>query len=181
LRDQVGDDFFDILHRAGAVGIEHADDIAGLAEEGIGHDEVGVARGQDRGDADVALARELRDRAECGDADAAAEHHDMAPGRIEMEADAERADHVEAVALLQRRKPARAAADAFVQKLDAAALPIDAIDALRPAEEQFADVGRRAQQVKELPRRDRERLWRSFDDQMLVFGVHPVVEHHRAQ
>ncbi len=105
-----------------AIGVEHADDVAGLAEERIGHDEVGIARGEDRGDADIVVARKLRDRPERRDADAAAEHDDVAPGRIEPEADAERPDHIEVVALLQRREPARAAADAFVEKLDAAAL-----------------------------------------------------------
>ena len=61
------------------------------------------------------------------------------------------------------------------------ALAVDAIDALRAAEKQFADVGRRAEQVEELARRDSQRLGRSLDDEMLVFGIYPVVEHHRAQ
>src|SRR6202034_907341 len=115
------------------------------------------------------------DRPEGGDADTAAEHGDMAPGGIEAEADAERADHSEVVALRQRREPARAAADAFVEKLDTATLAIDAIDALRPAEKQFADVGRRAQQVEELTRRHGERFGRGLDDEVPIFGVHPVV------
>ena len=69
----------------------------------------------------------------------------------------------------QRRQAARAAPDAFVEKLDAAAHAIDAVDALRAAEEQFADVGRRAQQIEELPRIDRARLRRaSLHDR--VFG-----------
>ena len=88
----------------------------------------------------------LRDRARGYDAtDAAAEHDDVAPRRIEMKADAERADHVELVARPERRQAARAATDTFIEKLNAAARAVDAIDALRAAEEQFADIGRRAQ------------------------------------
>ena len=52
---------------------------------------------------------------------------------------------------------------------------VDAIDALRPAQPQLAVIGRRAEQVEELPRLDRQRLGRGLDDQMLVFGIDPVV------
>src|SRR5579864_1748411 len=181
LRDQPVENLFDVLHRARAVGVEHADHLAGFGEQRAGHDEILVARGQDRGDADAVLLRQLRDWAQRGDADAAAEHDDVAIARIEMKADAERADHVELVTRPERRQPARAAPDAFVQKLDAAARTVDAIDALRAAEEQFADVGRRAQEIEELPRIDGERLLLRLDHQVLVFGIDPGVGHHRAQ
>src|SRR5580693_2690401 len=181
LRDQSVEDFFDVLHRARAVGVEHTDDVAGLGEQRAGHDEILVARREDRGDADAVLLRQLRDRPQRRDTDAAAEHHDVAPRRIEMKADAERPDHVELVTRPQRRQPARAAPDALVEKLDAALRAIDAIDALRTAEEQFADIGRRAQQIEELARIDRERLRRSLYHQVLVFGIDPGVGHDRAQ
>ena len=71
--------------------------------------------------------------------------------------------------------------DAFVEELDAAALAIDAVDALRPAQPQLAVVGRRAEQVEELPRLDRQRLGRSVDHEVLVFGVDPVVRDDRAE
>ena len=48
------------------------------------------------------------------------EHHDVLPGWIDRKADPERSDHVELVADFQRRKAVGAAADAFVEKLDAA-------------------------------------------------------------
>ena len=103
-----------------AVAVEHRNDGADLAEQIGRHHEVGAARRQDRGDADAALAGKLRDRRERRQPDAAAEHHDVLPCGIEMKADPERADHVEPVARLERRQPAGAAADAFVEKLDAA-------------------------------------------------------------
>jgi len=97
------------------------------------------------------------------------------------EADAERPDHIERVALLQRRQAVRAAADALIQKFDPPAPAIDAIDALRAPEEQFADVGRRAEQIEELARRDGQSLGRGLDHEMFVFGIHPVMRNHRRE
>src|SRR5262249_59083004 len=119
------------------------------------HDEFRAARAQDGGDADAALARELGDRRQRGEPDAAAEHDDVLPGRIDAEADPERADHVEVVAVLEGGEPVGAAADAFVEELDAAAGAVDAVDALRPAQPQLALIGRGAEQVEELPGLDR--------------------------
>jgi hypothetical protein len=123
----------------------------------------------------------MRDRRQRRQPDAAAQHHDVAPPRIEMETNAERADHVEHVALLQGREALGAAADAFVEELDAAARGVDAVDALRPPQPQFARIGRRAQQVEELARIDGERLRRRHDHEMLVFVVDPFVGHDGAQ
>src|SRR6202451_3399604 len=109
LRDQSVEDFLDVLHRAGAVGVEHADHVAGFGEQRAGHDKILIARGQDRGDADAVLLGKLRDRPERSDADAAAKHDDMAPSGIEIEADAQRADHIELVTRPARRQAARAA------------------------------------------------------------------------
>ena len=64
----------------------------------------------------------------------------------------ERPDHVERVADRERREPAGAAADAFVEELDAAGRAVDPVDALRPAQPQLAHVGRGTQQVEELAR-----------------------------
>jgi hypothetical protein len=180
LRDQPFEDRLDVLDRAGAVGIEHGDDLADLAEQVVGHHEFRAAGAQDRGDADAALARELGDRRQGGKPDAAAEHDDVFAGRIDGEADAERPDHVELIAYFQRRQPVGAAAHAFVEKLDATVFLVDAINALRPAQPKLAGVRRRAQQIEKLAGLDRERLGRGIDDQVLVFGIDPVVGHDRA-
>jgi hypothetical protein len=73
------------------------------------------------------------------------------------------------------------AAYAFVQKFDPAAGADDAIDALRAAKKQFADIRRRTQQIEKLAGRDSERLGRSFNDEVLVFRVDPVVGDNRAK
>src|SRR6266568_3022856 len=135
LHDQALQNPLDILDRAGAVGIEHAHHVAGFTEKAVGHHEIRIARGEDRGDADMRFARCLRNRPQRRDADAAAEYDDMTPGRLELKAHAERPDHVEFVALFQGRQAARAAPDAFVEKFDPRALAVDAVDALRTAEE----------------------------------------------
>ena len=181
LRDQRLQDAFHVLDCARAVAVEHADDVADFREQVVGHHEFGAARAQNRGDANAGFARELRDRRHGGKPHAAAEHDDVLPGRIDGEAHAERPHHVERVAAIERRQPVRAAADAFVEKLDAAVLAVDAVDALRPAQPQLAFVGRRAEQIEELAGLDFERLGRGFDDEMLVFGVDPVVGDDRAQ
>ncbi len=95
--------------------------------------------------------------------------------------DPERSDHVELVADFQRRKAVSAAADAFVEKLDAAILAVDPVDALRPPQPQLAGVRRGAEQIEELAGFDRERLGRGVHDEVLVFGIDPVVGHDGAQ
>ncbi len=98
-----------------------------------------------------------------------------------MKPDTERADDVEHLAFLQSREPLGAAPDAFVEKLDAAAGAVDAIDALRPPQPQFARVGRGTQEIEKLARSDSERFRRCRDDEMLVLVIDPVVRDHRAQ
>src|SRR5262249_2347685 len=116
-----------------------------------------------------------------GEPPAAAEHHDVLPLRSQRKADAERADHVEVVALLQRRKPVGAAADALVEKLEPFLRSVDAVDALRPAQPQLALIGCGAQQIEELAGPHRDRLGRGLDHEVLVFGVDPLVGNDRAE
>src|SRR5207247_8810113 len=92
-----------------------------------------------------------------GEADAAAEHHDVLPLRRDAEAFAERPDHVEHVAGLERGEALGAAADYLVEELEPAARTRHAIDALRAAEPHLDRVRRRAQQLEELPWCGRER------------------------
>src|SRR5437667_75179 len=99
---------------------------------------------------------------------------------INRKADAERPDHVELIARFEGRQSVGAAADAFVEKLDPAVLPIDPIDALWAAQPQLPGIRRGAEQIEELTGLDRERLGRGIHDQMLVFGIHPLVRDHRA-
>src|SRR5258706_328616 len=61
------------------------------------------------------------------------------------------------------------------------AFAVDPIDALRSTQPEFAFVWRRAEQVEELARFHRECLGRGIDDEMLVFGIDPVVRHDWAQ
>ena len=164
-----------------AVAVEDGDDLANLGEEVVGHHEFGAARAQDRSDADAGFAGELRDRRQGGKADAAPEDHDVLAGWIDRKSDPERPDHVELVADFQRRKAVSAAADAFVEKLDAAVLAVDPVDALRAAQPQLAGVRGGAEQIEELAGLDRERLGRGVDDEVLVFGIDPVVGDDRAQ
>ena len=145
------EDLFDVLDRAGVVGIEHRDGAgAETLEQLLRHHDAGMARAQDRGDADAVLGRQLRQRRQRRQADAAAEHHEILPGRVELEADAERAGDVEVVARLQHRHAAGAAAFGLVEEFDLARGPVDAVDAHRPAHPDFGAVGRRAEQVKHL-------------------------------
>src|SRR5262249_40410481 len=60
-------------------------------------------------------------------------------------------------------------------------LPVDAVNALRPTQPEFAGVRRRAQQIEELAGLDRERLGRGIDHEVLVFGIDPVVGDDRAE
>src|SRR5262249_44252743 len=131
-RDQLTTDSPDILNIAGAVNIEHRNHGSALREQVVRHDEITVASRQNCGDADAVTGGKLRDRCQGGEADAAAQHHDVTPRWIEMESDAERANQVEHVAFFQGRQAPGATADALVEKLDAVACAIDAIDALRP-------------------------------------------------
>jgi len=133
-----------VLDRAGAVGIEHGDDLADPPEQVVGHHELGAAGAENRGDADAALAGKLGDRRQSGKPDAAAEHDDVLAGGIDGEADPERPDHVERIAHVQRRQSIGAAADALVEKLEATVLRVDAINALRPPQPKLASVRRRA-------------------------------------
>ena len=88
-RDQVLEDLLDVLDRAAVVGIEHRDGPrAEPLEQILRHHDAGIARAQDRGHADALLGRKLRQRRQRREADAAAEHHDILPGRLELEADA---------------------------------------------------------------------------------------------
>ena len=98
-----------------------------------------------------------------------------------MKADAERPDDVEHVAGLDCGEAVGAASHALVEKLDAAVGAVDAIDALRPAQPQFAGIGRRAQQIEELARLDGHRLGRRHQHQVLVVLVDPGVGDDRAQ
>src|SRR5215470_20218615 len=98
-----------------------------------------------------------------------------------MEPDPERADNVEHVALFEGCEAGGATADAFVEKLDAAASPVDTVDALRPPQPQLSRIRRRAQEIEKLARLDGERLWGRCDDEMPVFVIHPIVRNHRTQ
>ena len=90
-------------------------------------------------------------------------------------------DDVAVLAGREGRHAARAAADAFVEKLEALIGAVDAVDALRPPEPQLAVVGRGAENIEELAGPDRERFGRGGDDEVLVFLVDPVVGDHFAQ
>src|SRR5689334_21104535 len=114
--------------RAGSVGVKYAHHIAGFAKQSVRQYEILIARRQNRRDPDMTVARQLRNRSERGDADGAAEDDDVLPCRIELKADAEWADHIEVVARPERRQPAGAAADAFVEELDPAAGAVDTIN-----------------------------------------------------
>src|SRR5262245_64611055 len=72
------------------------------------------------------------------------------------EPDPERSHHVEFVAGFQRRQPVCAAADAFVEKLDAAVLAVDPVNALRAPQPQLAGVRGGAEQIEKLARRSEE-------------------------
>src|SRR5262245_25562783 len=98
-----------------------------------------------------------------------------------MKSDAERAYDVEHVARLQGREPLGTAANAFVEKLDAAAGVVDAVHALRPPQPQLARVGRWTQEIEELARLDGKGLRGCRDDEVLVLVIDRVVRHHRAQ
>src|SRR5215467_61487 len=98
-----------------------------------------------------------------------------------MKPDAERTDDVEHVAPFKGRQPFGAPSDALVEKFDAVAGAVDAIDALRPSQPQLARIGGRAQEIEELARLDGERLRGCRYDEMLVHVIHPNVRDHRAQ
>ena len=95
--------------------------------------------------ADAAFAGELGNWRQGGKADPAAEDYDVLPGAIDREADAQRPNHVEFIPRLKRRQSKRSAADALIEKLDAAIFAVDAINALRTAQPEFGGIRRRTQ------------------------------------
>ena len=117
------------------------------------------------------FGRELRQRRQRRQADAAAEHHDILPARLEREADAERAGDVELVAGVEHRHAARAASLGLVEKLDLTVRLVDAVDAHRPAHPHLGAIGRRAEQVEHLARIGLQRVLMHLQDQVLVFLV----------
>src|SRR5262249_57696146 len=108
-------------------------------------EEVGAWGDEDRGDADAGFAGELGNWRQGGKADPAAEDYDVLPGAIDREADAQRPNHVEFIPRLKRRQSKRSAADALIEKLDAAIRAVDAINALRTAQPEFGGIRRRTQ------------------------------------
>ena len=147
------------------------------------HHELRAARAQDRGHAARRARRRAARSAPCvASPTPRPSTTTFFHAGSSVKPDAERPDHVELVARLERREPAVPRPTHLVEKLDAAVGAVDAVDALRPAQPQLAHVGRRAKQIEELPRLDRRApSARPSTTSVLVFGVHPVVRHDRAQ
>ena len=107
--------------------------------------------------------------------DAAAEHHDVLPIRLQLEADAERTREVEIVARIEHRHAAGAAAFGLVEKFDLTGVPVDAVDAHRPAHPDLGAIGRRAEQVEHLPGIGLQRVLVHLEHDVLVFFVDRMV------
>ena len=104
----------------------------------------------------------------------------MAPRGIDEKADTERPHDVEYITGLQIGHAMGAGADTFVQKFNAARLPVHLIDTHGTAQERTATFGRRAQQMKELSGLHPERPLGGLENKVLIAVIDPIVGHHRA-
>src|SRR5215208_7087009 len=99
-----------------------------------------MACAQDSGDADALVRGQLRQRCQRGETNAATKHDDVLPGRLELEAVAQRTRDVEFVAGFQGSHPARPAPFGLVEKLDLTRRLVDAVAAHRPEHPDLAAV-----------------------------------------
>jgi hypothetical protein len=108
------------------------------------------------------------------------QHHDILPARVEMKSDAQRTGDIEIISGLQQRHALGAAPFALIQELKMTGVLIHAVDAHGAAHPDFGSIGRRTQQMKELPGLGRQCTGRRFQQQQFIFAIDPFIGQHIA-
>ena len=181
-RDQVLEDFLDVLDRAAVVGIEHRDGACAPSPSNRSFDITTPGLRALR----IAVTPTPCSAASCDSGASVARPTPRPSTTMFFQPGSSVKPCPSGPAMLksspgfERRHAARAAAFGLVEKLDLARRLVDAVDAHRPAHPDLGAVGRRAEQVEHLPRIGLQRVLMHLEDDVLVFVVDPVVGDDRA-